>query len=69
MSQVSPIVATQAAWFWEVLEEDYDDELRGKVSNQSLPSKQQEPTLCNTVVRFLSFGNFKNFGIFSCLEA
>merc|ERR1712159_302950 len=31
VTKVSRHVAQQAAWFWQVLEEDYDDELRGKV--------------------------------------
>eukprot|EP00930_Biecheleria_cincta_P059015 TRINITY_DN44780_c0_g1_i1.p1 TRINITY_DN44780_c0_g1~~TRINITY_DN44780_c0_g1_i1.p1 ORF type:complete len:835 (+),score=146.58 TRINITY_DN44780_c0_g1_i1:51-2555(+) len=31
VTKVSPVVKRQAAWFFKVLEEDYDDELRGKV--------------------------------------
>jgi len=31
IADVSPGATQQAAWFWEVLEHDYDDDLRGKV--------------------------------------
>lgn len=31
VASVSPAVQLQAKWLWQVLEEDYDDELRGKV--------------------------------------
>lgn len=31
VAQVSPGVKEQAKWLWQVLEEDFDDELRGKV--------------------------------------
>lgn len=31
VTRVSPAIERQAEWLWQVLEEDYDDELRGKV--------------------------------------